>query len=140
MLKPIKLLLPAVIACSIAGGCSHWWGTQKVRAPIATGPAAVDPAEQSAMLTEAGGLAESGEYDSALQLFHDVLEDDPTSAPAYIGIGDIHLDQGDYERPSRHSAVRPSLNPETSMHSLVMRYHCRCSIGSSRRSAHTTGH
>ena len=50
------------------------------------------------MLAEADGLAESGEYDSALQLFHDVLEDDPTSAPAYIGIGDIHLDQGDYER------------------------------------------
>ena len=98
MLKPPTLLLVTVMACPLLGGCAHWWGTKQVREPIATGPDVVDPELQATMLAEADGLASSGDYDSALQLFHDVLEDDPTSTPAYIGIGDIHLEQGDYER------------------------------------------
>lgn len=94
-----------------AAGCAQMWGTHRAREPIKTGPASVDVQQQAETLGQADVLASSGEYDAALQLFHDVLEDDPTSAPAYIGIGDVHLEQGDYQQAEPAFARAAKLEP-----------------------------
>ncbi|MCH2153340.1 MAG: tetratricopeptide repeat protein [Phycisphaerales bacterium] len=50
------------------------------------------------MLAEATAKSDEGDYKQALDLFHRILEDNPTSGEAYLGIGDIYLEQQDYQR------------------------------------------
>ncbi|MDG2291108.1 MAG: tetratricopeptide repeat protein [Phycisphaerales bacterium] len=105
------LLLICIAAISCCVGCTDWLRSPEYRQPLSTGPSTVDPAAQADTLDQADALASSGDYDAALVLFHDVLEDDPTSAPAYIGIGDVHLEQGDYQQAEPAFARAAKLEP-----------------------------
>lgn len=81
-----------------SGGCAWMRGSHEVREPIQTGPTQVDAEQQAEQVVSARALADEGEYDQALVVLHGILEDDPTSTPAYLGIGDIYLEQEDYTR------------------------------------------
>ena len=63
------------------------------------------------MLTEASVKAGEGEYKQALDLFHRILEDNPTSGDAYLGIGDIYLEQQDYQRAEPALGRAAALDP-----------------------------
>ena len=52
--------------------------------------------EQLALLDQADEASATGNYNEALQLFHQVLQQNPSVTEAYIGIGDVYLDQQDY--------------------------------------------
>ena len=74
------------------------------------------PSEEAAMvedqmLTEASVKAGEGEYKQALDLFHRILEDNPTSGDAYLGIGDIYLEQQDYQRAEPALGRAAALDP-----------------------------
>lgn len=99
------------MATLCSSGCADWFRSSDVRAPMTTGPSAVDPQQQASTIAQADTLASSGKYDAALVLFHDVLEDDPTAVPAYIGIGDVHLKVGDYAQAEPAFARAAKLEP-----------------------------
>ena len=48
-------------------------------------------------LDVANTAKESGDYDTALRLFKEILSENPNVTTAYLGLGDIYLDQGDYQ-------------------------------------------
>ena len=68
--------------------------------PAVEGPKAsttTDPTEtQQLQLAEAQAATDAGNYDTALGMLRDILADNPTLTPAYLGIGDIFLLQKDY--------------------------------------------
>ena len=72
-----------------------------------------DPADVSeqTLLEEASGKATEGEYNDALAIFHQILEENPTSSEAYLGIGDIYLEQSDYTRAEPALARAAKLSP-----------------------------
>jgi superkiller protein 3 len=63
------------------------------------------------MLEQASSRVESGDYDEALGLFYRILEENPTSGEAYLGIGDVYLDQHDYERAEPALSRAAKLEP-----------------------------
>ncbi len=57
----------------------------------------VDPTEtQQVQLAEAQAATDAGNYDTALGMLRDILADNPTLTPAYLGIGEIFLLKRDY--------------------------------------------
>ncbi len=101
-----------VLAAILPAGCVQLGiGSPEVRQPIGTIPETVDQEAINAVILEAGEQAASGNYDSALALFHDVLEDDPTSAPAYIGIGEVYIEQGSFSKAEPAFARAAKLEP-----------------------------
>ena len=51
--------------------------------------------EHKNLMEQATIAKDAGEYEVALGLFRDVLEENPTIVPAYIGIGEIYLETDD---------------------------------------------
>lgn len=108
LIRPVILLLTALAAA----GCTQLGiGPSEVRAPIGTLPETVDQGAIGEVLLQADEQASAGNYDTALALFHDVLEDDPTSAPAYIGIGEVYIEQGSYAEAEPAFARAAKLEP-----------------------------
>lgn len=66
---------------------------------------------EQARLEEATTKASEGEYNDALQIFHAILEDNPTSGEAYLGIGDVYLEQKDYLKAEPVLARAAKLEP-----------------------------
>lgn len=64
-------------------------------------------------LAEASTKASEGDYEDALVLFHSILEDNPTSGEAYLGIGDVYLEQADYARAEPALARAAKLEPRS---------------------------
>jgi tetratricopeptide (TPR) repeat protein len=82
------------------------------RTPLAQPPATAGPTEaQMAMLSEAQRAKEAGDYESALARFRELLAENPTIGPAYLGMGDIYLEQQDYERAEPAFARAARLEP-----------------------------
>ena len=106
-----RLLIPCLTLVGALGGCELFRGTTAVRDPIETGPSQVDPEVQKQQLVEADVLTDEGEYDSALVILHGILEDDPTSTPAYLGIGDIYLQKKDFRRAEPAFSRAAKLEP-----------------------------
>ena len=72
---------------------------------------AAEVADEQAKLVEARQEAEGGAYENALAMFHQILEENPTSGEAYLGIGDVYLDQQDYVRAEPALARAAKLEP-----------------------------
>ncbi|MEE2906647.1 MAG: tetratricopeptide repeat protein [Planctomycetota bacterium] len=75
-------------------------------------PESVVQSEQ-AQLQEASAKASDGEYKDALAIFHQILEENPTSGEAYLGIGDVYLEQSDYARAEPALARAAKLEPRS---------------------------
>ena len=68
---------------------------------------------EQARLDEAATKATEGEYSDALEIFHAILEDNPTSGDAYLGIGDVYLEQKDYLKAEPALARAAKLEPRS---------------------------
>ncbi|MDG2054141.1 MAG: tetratricopeptide repeat protein [Phycisphaerales bacterium] len=68
--------------------------------------------EQLALLDQADEASATGNYNEALQLFHQVLQQNPSATEAYIGIGDVYLDQQDYVKAEPVFARAARLEPD----------------------------
>ncbi|NNF42483.1 MAG: tetratricopeptide repeat protein [Phycisphaerales bacterium] len=83
--------------------------------PAAQGPAAIElvpPTEaQVEQLEVAQAASDAGQYDEALVLFQDLLAENPTITPAYMGIGDIHMVRKNYEQAEPAYARAARLEP-----------------------------
>ncbi len=53
--------------------------------------------ESGGAMSPADELLEQGEYDSALEMYLSMLEEDPENAEAYLGIIEVYLRQGDFD-------------------------------------------
>lgn len=82
------------------------------RSPRSAPPGPVEPTEaQLATLAEAEAAKETGDYDEALTRFRELLAENPTITPAYLGMGDIYIEQQDYERAEPAFARAARLEP-----------------------------
>lgn len=84
----------AVLAAALAGGCADFVGLPAPPAP-AVDVGVLDD-DQQAVLADAEIAKNAGDYDVALDLFQQILAENPTITTAYLGVGGIHLDRGDY--------------------------------------------
>ncbi len=108
---PPRMILPCLAVAALLSGCDWFRGSPTVREPIQTGPTQVDLVAQQEQLVEATSLSDHGDYDSALVVLHGILEDDPTSTPAYLGIGGIYLQKKDYRRAEPAFSRAAKLEP-----------------------------
>lgn len=70
--------------------------------------------EQLGSLATASAIKESGDYDKALELFREILQENPsitTETQAYVGIGEVHRLKGDYPLAERSYANATRLSP-----------------------------
>lgn len=67
--------------------------------------------EQEEILADAEAARESGDYQTALALFREILARNPTVTTAYLGIGDIFMEQGDPARAEPNFARAARLEP-----------------------------
>jgi tetratricopeptide (TPR) repeat protein len=76
--------------------------------PITSMPTRQPSAEQQIQLDVASEAMGDGEYEAALAIFQDILAENPTIVTAYLGIGEIHLIQEDYQQaePAYRRAAR----------------------------------
>lgn len=96
------------VALLAAAGCDL---TRSTRRPAAsqriTGLRQPTP-EQLQRVEQANAVKESGDYDTALAMFQEILAENPTLTTAYLGIGDIYVLKKDYEKaePAYNRAAR----------------------------------
>lgn len=62
-------------------------------------------------LAEAQAVSDSGDLDTALGMFRDILAENPTLTPAYIGIGDVYIKKKDYKSAEPVFARAARLEP-----------------------------
>lgn len=75
-------------------------------------PPDLAPAMSTAgLLDQARQTMDAGDYESALEMFREILAKNPTIGTAYVGIGEIHLQQRDYERAEPAFARAARLEP-----------------------------
>jgi chloride channel protein, CIC family len=68
--------------------------------------------EPAVLIRVAHGLLSDGSTRQAADLFREVLRDNPTSAPAYAGLGDAERANKDFQAAQQAYAQAASLNPE----------------------------
>lgn len=96
------LMLLACVACVVASGCAQRRSFKMTRVTEV----------QQEKLDAASAAKSSGDYDEALTLFRDILSDNPTVVPAYLGIGDIYMVQKEYDRAEPAYARAARYEPE----------------------------
>ena len=62
-------------------------------------------------MAEVTAATEEGNYEMALGMLRDILAENPTLTPAYVGIGDIYLLQRDYANAEPAYARAARLEP-----------------------------
>lgn len=94
------MLAGAAMAATLLAGCEVFSGRQATPAPPVD-VADVEPdgaanQETDERLAAAEEAHEAGQYDQALTMFRQILAENPTLTVAYLGIGEIHVDQQDF--------------------------------------------
>jgi superkiller protein 3 len=97
-------LLAALAGCQFLDGVSRP-PSDPARVPLR---GSEPTEEQKEVLAQADVAKEAGDYDVALALFREILAENPTIVPAYVGIGEIYMLKEEYERaePAFRNAVR----------------------------------
>jgi tetratricopeptide (TPR) repeat protein len=112
--RPIVAIL---LTCPLATGCAWLSGQEQAPQPrevvveMAPPPTA---AEQEQRLVEAEGVKSAGDYEKALALFREILQENPsieTATEAYVGIGEIYKEKGDYGSAEREYSRAARLSP-----------------------------
>jgi len=86
----LTALIGSLLACWLIAGCqSTPTGVDEDLQAFLDGSGSEN---QKNLLEQATNAKDAGDYEVALGLFRDVLEENPTIVPAYLGIGDIYLD------------------------------------------------
>ncbi|MCA9291588.1 MAG: tetratricopeptide repeat protein, partial [Phycisphaerales bacterium] len=97
------LLVLSAAAVLLLGGCQWTWRARtpvEARRPIDLADAGPTVA-QRATLDAAAAARAGGDYEQALRLFREILAENPMATTAYVGIGDIQLEQQNYEDAER---------------------------------------
>lgn len=107
-----KLIALAMMSMMLAGngcGTAQWTGQNTAASrPVST---TVPTDEQLRRVSEAYQIKEAGEYETALAMFQEILAENPTVTTAYLGIGDIYLEQENYEKAEPAFARAAKLEP-----------------------------
>lgn len=102
-------LLPgALLAVTVATGCSP---KTTVRDTDQEAAVLARDAAQASQLQDAQAAAASGDYDRALSLFRELLAENALLTEAYMGIGDIYRQRGEYEQAEPAYARAARLEP-----------------------------
>lgn len=103
------------MACVLAALCAAGCGTAVRTEPAVTPPppAITRQQREQALAAEAEAAKDAGEYETALALFRQILSDNPTSATAYVGLGDVYLLQEDYASAEPVLAHAARLEPRS---------------------------
>lgn len=100
----LALLAATLVACQ---------GPETIRSPDgsteAPTPASVEALDER--LATANSARTSGNYAEALELFREILAENPTAAQAYLGIGEIQVAQGNYGEAEPAFAKAARLEP-----------------------------
>ena len=106
-----KIALCLVLA--IIAGCESTQTGPTDDANTSTGIETVEEVQQRQQqeLADAQAVSDAGDLDSALGMFRDILAENPTLTPAYVGIGDIYIKKKDYKRAEPVFARAARLEP-----------------------------
>jgi len=82
-------------------------------------------AEERRQIAQAQQFQEDGLLEAALAAFEMVLDDNPRSTEAHIGVGDIHEVKGDYEQAAAKYKTAKSIDPTNykATYKLGLMYH-----------------
>jgi tetratricopeptide (TPR) repeat protein len=103
---PRTLFFP--ILASLLAGCSG--GPSKVKANPAAHALEITT-EQEVTINAAEIAAEHGDYNEAMRLFKEVLQDNPVATDAFVGVGDIYLAKKEWEQAEPVFARAAKLEP-----------------------------
>lgn len=109
------LLLACLLVLPVLNGCFLFQRNQTISSTSAESssqPKKGSDQGESIQLKAAESAASAGDYDTALQLFRNLLAENPTLTTAYIGIGEIHLEQGDFAQAEPAFERASKLEPE----------------------------
>lgn len=84
----------AVPLLLVLGGCHIFQSSDGAGANVVVPSEPTD--DQQARLAEAQSARDRGDYDVALSLLQEIIAENPTITPAYVAIGDIQLEQADF--------------------------------------------
>ncbi|MFK7962068.1 MAG: tetratricopeptide repeat protein [Phycisphaerales bacterium] len=99
-------MFTAIMAAGLTG-CSGLPEPAPVTGPAIMGTSVPSGAE-AAQIAMANTARDSGDYETALDIFQTILAENPTVTSAYIGIGEIHLenDEPELAEPAFRRATR----------------------------------
>jgi tetratricopeptide (TPR) repeat protein len=97
----------AALVTALPAGCDSVPATD----PIAGIGSGTPTPEQAARLDAAETAKAAGSYDVALDLFQEILAENPTITVAYVGIGDIYLIKQEYAKAEPAFARAARLEP-----------------------------
>jgi tetratricopeptide (TPR) repeat protein len=95
--------------CLLLPGCRFFERDTSETPPAPDPVISVD--EQEDMLADAEAAREIGDYQTALALFREILARNPTVTTAYLGIGDIYMEQGNAAQAEPNFARAARLEP-----------------------------
>ncbi len=111
-MKPtLALLLGLTLAIASFTGCRTIRGWAPTRPSTPAPPPTGLTDSQRHSLEEAQAAFDAGEYDTALAMFRDILAVNPTITTAYIGIGQVHMVEQNYEKAEPAFARAARLEP-----------------------------
>jgi tetratricopeptide (TPR) repeat protein len=102
---PLQCVTLSVVLAASMAGC-NWF--RQSRTDGGSGRATQLSPEQQQRIDQANAAKQSGDYATALAMFQEILAENPTVTTAYLGIGDIYVEQKDYQKaePAYERAAR----------------------------------
>jgi tetratricopeptide (TPR) repeat protein len=105
-MKPLRIIFTGTLL--VGFGCH----AVAPKAPVDTSSKMVTVTVPEQMTINAAAIAKDhGDYDEALQLFREVLKQNPVATDAFVGIGDIYILKKDWERAEPAFARAVKLEP-----------------------------
>ena len=111
MHRVLTRLAIALLTISCQAGCGHTHSNGGLDASPAVRLAPVVRPDTLERLATAEAARRAGEYEVALAAFREILAQNPTVAVAYVGIGEIYLDQQNYDGAEEVLARAARLEP-----------------------------
>jgi tetratricopeptide (TPR) repeat protein len=103
----LRMVLAGVVTLS-AAGCDLFKTTRN-NGELSGGS---DPSlQQQERVAQANAAKQSGDYDTALALFQEILAENPTITTAHLGVGDIYMVKKDYPKAEPHYGLAAKLEP-----------------------------
>lgn len=90
--------LVAVFAVALVAGCRSTEPEPEPVSMIRPGVLKTPTVEQQVQLNSAERAAASGDYQTAVALFEDLLDENPSLTLAYLGLGHVYVDMGELSK------------------------------------------
>jgi len=103
-------LILGLLVATLAGCNAAQQAEPEPRPVVDLSPAALSVSQQDS-LDQAQAAKDSGDYEEALALFREILADNPVATDALVGIGDVYLAEGLWDRAEPAFARAAKLEP-----------------------------